>query len=138
MQTNRSGMDISPTAEEMLENTELTEPRGDERELIEVARRVRRRGGAGRLAPPSENRLLMDKLGERLAFERSGGGSIYARAMMKCEAAGARIPAKELQHIRDEEAMDFALCGAASPRRSAAIPPSRPLARTWPAWKAWA
>ena len=35
--TNHSGMDISPTADEMLENTELTEPTsGDERGLAKL------------------------------------------------------------------------------------------------------
>lgn len=109
--TNHSGMDISPAAEEMLENTELTEPRGDERALAKVrAEYVAEAGPVGSL--PSENPLLMDKLGERLAFERSGT-RLYDALMTKCKAAGAKIPAKELQHIRDEEAMHFALCGAA-------------------------
>ena len=111
MQTNRSGMDISPTAQQMLENTELTEPRGDEREAVRMrAEYVAQAEPVGSL--PSENPLLMDKLGERLAFERSGA-RLYDALMMKCKASGARIPATELQHIRDEEAMHFALCGAA-------------------------
>src|SRR4030095_10091466 len=33
--------------------------------------------------------------------------------MIKCEAAKAPIPLKDLQHIRDEEHMHFALVGAA-------------------------
>jgi hypothetical protein len=108
---NHSGMDAAPTADEMLENTELTEPRGDERELAKVrAEYVAEAGPVGSL--PGENPLLMDKLGERLAFERSGT-RLYDALMVKCKAAGAKIPPKELQHIRDEEAMHFALCGAA-------------------------
>jgi hypothetical protein len=56
--------------------------------------------------------LLLDKLGERLAFERSGT-RLYDALIGKCKTAGANIPPMELQHIRDEEAMHFALCGAA-------------------------
>jgi hypothetical protein len=111
---NHSGMDAAPDAEEMLENTELTDPRGDEREAAKVrAEYVAEAGPVGTL-PQAEGplMLLMDKLGERLAFERSGT-RLYDALMMKCKAAGAKIPAKELQHIRDEEAMHFALCGAA-------------------------
>jgi len=111
---NHSGMDAAPDAEEMLENTELTDPRGDEREAAKVrAEYVAEAGPVGTL-PQAEAplMLLMDKLGERLAFERSGT-RLYDALMMKCKAAGAKIPAKELQHIRDEEAMHFALCGAA-------------------------
>ena len=109
---NHSGMQASAAAEEMLENTELTKPkRGDERELA----KIRAEYGAeaqpvGSL--PAENPLLMDKLGERLAFERSGT-RLYDALMAKCKSVGCNIPQKELQHIRDEEAMHFALVGAA-------------------------
>jgi hypothetical protein len=112
---NHSGMDAAPDAEEMLENTEMTEPpRGDERELAKLrATYVEEAGPVGTL-PQAEGSLmlLMDKLGERLAFERSGT-RLYDALMAKCKAAGSKIPANELQHIRDEEAMHFALCGAA-------------------------
>jgi len=112
--TNHSGMDISPTADEMLENTELTEPRGDEREAAKVRAQYGSEADPVGTLPQAEGplMLLMDKLGERLAFERSGT-RLYDALMVKCKAAGAKIPAKELQHIRDEEAMHFALCGAA-------------------------
>ena len=109
---NHSGMQTSAAAEDMLEITELTKPkRGDERDLA----KIRTEYGAeaepvGSL--PAENPLLMDKLGERLAFERSGA-RLYDALLAKCKAAGSKIPAKELQHIRDEEAMHFALVGAA-------------------------
>jgi len=112
---NHSGMDVSPTADEMLENTELTKPsRGDDRDLAKVrAEYIAEAEPVGTL-PKAEGplMLLMDKLGERLAFERSGT-RLYDALMAKCKAAGSKIPAKELQHIRDEEAMHFALCGAA-------------------------
>lgn len=113
--TNHSGMDISPTADEMLENTELTEPTsGDERGLAKLRGEYVSQAGPVGTLPQAEGPLilLMDKLGERLAFERSGT-RLYDALMVKCKAAGAKIPPKELQHIRDEEAMHFALCGAA-------------------------
>lgn len=113
--TNHSGMDISPAAEEMLENTELTEPpSGDERSLAKLRGEYASQAEPVGTLPQAEASLilLMDKLGERLAFERSGT-RLYDALMVKCKAAGAKIPMKELQHIRDEEAMHFALCGAA-------------------------
>jgi len=136
--TNHSGMDISPTADEMLENTELTEPRGDEREAAKVRAQYGSEADPVGTLPQAEGplMLLMDKLGERLAFERSGT-RLYDALMVKCKAAGAKIPAKELQHIRDEEAMHFALCGRRS-SRWAATRPSRRLARMSPVWRAWA
>jgi hypothetical protein len=57
--------------------------------------------------------VLMDKLGERLAFERSGT-RLYDALLVKCQAGkAAGIPLKDVQHIRDEEALHFALVGAA-------------------------
>jgi rubrerythrin len=98
----------------MLENTELTEPRGDERQAAKVRAEYAAEADPVGTLPKAEGplMLLMDKLGERLAFERSGA-RLYDALMVKCKAAGAKIPAKELQHIRDEEAMHFALVGAA-------------------------
>src|SRR3954468_16735745 len=111
---NHSGMDASPTAEEMLENTELTKPkRGDERALAKIRDEyLAEAEPVGSLPQAGPMALLMDKLGERLAFERSGT-RLYDALLGKCKAAGAKIPQKELQHIRDEEAMHFALVGAA-------------------------
>jgi len=117
---NRSGMAVAPkkTNEKMLENIELTKPaRGDEKDLAEV----RSEFGAqaepvGSLPEPKQEglkALFMDKLGERLAFERSGT-RLYDALMAKCKASGSKaIPDKELQHLRDEEMMHFALVGAA-------------------------
>ena len=112
---NHSGMDVSPTAAEMLENTELTKPkRGDERELAKIRAEYGSEAEPVGTLPQAEGplMLLMDKLGERLAFERTGT-RLYDALMVKSKAAGNSIPQKELQHIRDEEAMHFALCGAA-------------------------
>lgn len=116
---NHSGMQVAPDGgEKMLENTKLTKPkRGDERDLAKVRMEYAKEADpVGTLPDPSASgiaALLMDKLGERLAFERSGT-RLYDALMAKCQAdRSAGIPMKELQHIRDEEAMHFALVGAA-------------------------
>jgi rubrerythrin len=114
--SNKSGMQVSPTADEMLENIKLTKPRrGDERALAKVrAAYGEEADPVGTLPDPQQGAtaLLMDKLGERLAFERSGT-RLYDALMAKCEALGSTIPSKDLQHLRDEEQTHFALCGAA-------------------------
>ena len=114
--TNRTGMQISPDADDMLENIKLTKPRrGDERGMA----KIRAEYGAeadpvGTLPDPQQGAMavLMDKLGERLAFERSGT-RLYDALLVKCETLDGGIPMKDLQHIRDEEATHFALLGAA-------------------------
>jgi rubrerythrin len=55
--------------------------------------------------------VLLNKLGQRLAFERSGV-RLYESVITKCDAADELHPAgpvtvDELQHIRDEEAEHF-------------------------------
>ncbi|HUQ26340.1 MAG TPA: ferritin-like domain-containing protein [Burkholderiales bacterium] len=117
--TNRSGIAVAPeAANKMMENIKLTKPpRGDETTIagvrIEYARDA---DPVGSLPEPKQSGIkavFMDKLGERLAFERAGT-RLYDALMAKCEAEGSGdVPAKELQHIRDEEAMHFALIGAA-------------------------
>ncbi len=116
---NQSGMQTAPDGgEKMLENIELTKPkRGDERDLAKIRLDYAQEAEpVGTIPEPQQSGMravLMDKLGERLAFERSGV-RLYEALMVKCAADGsARVAAKELKHIRDEEAMHFALVGAA-------------------------
>ncbi len=116
---NQSGMQTAADGgQKMLENIELTKPkRGDERDLAKIRLEYAKEADpVGTIPEPKQSGLravLMDKLGERLAFERSGV-RLYDALMVKCAAdASAGIPAKELKHIRDEEAMHFALVGAA-------------------------
>ena len=116
---NQSGMQTAPDGgQKMLENIELTKPRrGDERDLAKIRLEYAKEAEpVGTIPEPKQSGMrpvLMDKLGERLAFERSGV-RLYDALMVKCAADGsAGIPAKELKHIRDEEAMHFALVGAA-------------------------
>ncbi|WP_447976527.1 ferritin Dps family protein [Candidatus Nitrospira bockiana] len=53
--------------------------------------------------------VLIDKLGERLAFERAGT-RLYEALLGKCRIRrdeAAALPLEELQHFRDEEAAHF-------------------------------
>ena len=116
---NHSGMLVAEDGgKKMLENIELTKPpRGDQRDLAKI--RLEYAKGSDPVGSFPEPRqsgvaaVLMDKLGERLAFERSGT-RLYDALILKCSADNsAGIPPKDLQHIRDEEAEHFALVGAA-------------------------
>jgi hypothetical protein len=116
---NHSGMLVAEDGgEKMLENTALTRPRkGDETDLAKIRLQYAQDADpVGTLPEPQQSgvmAVLMDKLGERLAFERAGT-RLYDGLMVKCAAdPSAGIPAKEVKHIRDEEAMHFALVGAA-------------------------
>jgi rubrerythrin len=116
---NQSGMQTAEDGgEKMLENLKLTHPKGgDERELAKIRLEYAREADpVGTLPQPKQSgmtALLMDKLGERLAFERSGT-RLYEALMVKCAAdKSAGLPMSELKHIRDEEAVHFALVGAA-------------------------
>jgi rubrerythrin len=115
---NHSGMLVAEDGEKMLENTELTKPNGgDETDLAKIRLQYAKDADpVGTLPEPQQSgvmAVLMDKLGERMAFERAGT-RLYDALIVKCAAdRSARIPAKELKHIRDEEAVHFALIGAA-------------------------
>ena len=116
---NRSGLLVAEDGgEKMMENTALTKPsKGDETTLGKIrAEYAMEADPVGTLPEPQQTgltALMMDKLGERLAFERSGT-RLYDALLMKCKAdKSAGIPLKEVQQIRDEEAMHFALVGAA-------------------------
>ncbi|KQW50793.1 MULTISPECIES: ferritin-like domain-containing protein [unclassified Roseateles] len=59
--------------------------------------------------------LLMDKLGERLAFERTGV-RLYDALLIKCKAAGSALQHSEismLRYFRDQEAQHFELLASA-------------------------
>ncbi|HEX6156168.1 MAG TPA: ferritin-like domain-containing protein [Burkholderiales bacterium] len=116
---NHSGMLVAEDGgEKMLENTELTKPRsGDETDLAKIRLQYAKESDpVGTLPEPQQSgvmAVLMDKLGERLAFERAGT-RLYDALMVKCSADSSKIvSSKELKQIRDEEAVHFALLGAA-------------------------
>ena len=55
--------------------------------------------------------VFLDKLGERLAFERSGV-RLYEALLTKCQATPEKLPGmstEQLMHFRDEEAKHFKL-----------------------------
>jgi len=116
---NQSGMQVAPDGgEKMLENMKLTKPaRGDARGMAKIRMEYAKESDpVGTLPEPQQSGMaavLMDKLGERLAFERSGT-RLYDALMAKCQAEkSSAVPQQELQHIRDEEVTHFALVGAA-------------------------
>lgn len=115
---NRTGLQTAPEiANQMMESTELTRaPRGNEGALAKLrAEYAAEAEPVGSMPDPGltgSKALLLDKLGERLAFERAGT-RLYEALMVKCEAGDGAVPMKELKHIRDEEHMHFALVGAA-------------------------
>lgn len=119
MGMNRSGIAAAPeAAEKMMENLKLTKPpRGDEKGLARMrAEYAAQAEPLGTMPEPKESgvgAVLMDKLGERLAFERAGV-RLYDALIAKCTGhKDSKVPMKELQKHRDEEQMHFALVGAA-------------------------
>jgi hypothetical protein len=122
---NRTGMDMSPIdSSETLQGSERSMPtsESDEGGLASIrADYIRGADALGSVPPPgtlkgalksgvqmlSGNRpeVLLDKLGERLAFER-GGTRLWEALIIKC-VAGAEgsdlLPMEVLQRIHDEE-----------------------------------
>jgi rubrerythrin len=124
-------MQTSPVlGKEMLDNTEIdiTEPSTDPQPLAEArAEYIREADPLGTVPPPATvkgmakstmkmmtgNRpqAFVDKLAERLAYER-GGTRLYDAAIAKFMVLGAELPdlsMAELEKIRDEEASHAAL-----------------------------
>ena len=65
--------------------------------------------------------VFLDKLGERLAFERSGV-RLYEALLTKCQATPEKLPGmstEQLMHFRDEEAKHFKLVADALERLGA-------------------
>lgn len=132
MGANRTGMQAAPVelAQEMLEVTALTKPpRGDGQSIAAMRGTYLRDGEVqplGSIPPPrtikgaakagvkaltgKKAHVLLDKLGERLAFERAGT-RLYEALIGKCEVApqDGVVELDELRHFRDEEAQHFAL-----------------------------
>lgn len=128
---NRTGMQMSPEdSKKMLEVTDMTHPssQGDEHAIAEVRREYAKNAepvgtvpapgtlkaaataGAQALTGQRAN-VFIDKLGERLAFERSGT-RLYEAVMAKCQASqdSGNLPDLEkLQHFCEEEARHFRL-----------------------------
>jgi rubrerythrin len=115
---NHSGMLVAEDGgQKMMENIEMTRPpRGDERDLAKLRLEYAKDAEpVGTLPEPQQSgveAVLMDKLGERLAFERAGV-RLYDALMVKCSEDSSKAMLKDLRHIREEEAVHFALIGAA-------------------------
>lgn len=128
---NRTGIKTSPIdIEKMLAgmDAKFTMPtsEGDERALAEMrSSYIADAEPVGSMPPPptpkgaakagakmlkgERPQVFLDKLGERLAFERSGT-RLYDALIAKCRAQGTKeIPDEQLVHFRDEEAKHFAL-----------------------------
>ena len=124
---NRTGIKTSPVdAKKMLETppgARLTP--GDDSGIDQVrSRYIKESGPVGTVPPPATMKgvakagvqaltgkraqVFMDRIGERLAFERAGT-RLYEAMMTKCKAAtdGAGKYLAELEHFCDEEAEHF-------------------------------
>lgn len=129
---NRTGVDVSPIlAKKMAAGAEEYSPvAGDGNEAFAALQGeyIHADNNVGSMPPPGTMRgalksmagklagrnpeVFLNKLGERLAYERTGV-RLYEAFIRKCEALGesaeALVPLAELQHIRDEEAEHFML-----------------------------
>jgi len=131
---NRTGIHMSPIdVEEMISaiDSDLVVPSsdGDESAIADLrATYISEADPVGSVPPPAtlkgaaksgakmmmgeRPQLLIDKLGERLAFERTGT-RLYEALINKCEAADDNgvIALDQLKHFHDEEARHFRLVG---------------------------
>lgn len=128
---NRTGIQMSPVdIKKMLAGMDgkLGRPtsEGDESAIAELrGRYIAEADPVGSVPPPAtakgalksgaqmltgkKPQVLLDKLGERLAFERAGT-RLYDALMAKCRAdGGAVVDPERLMHFRDEEAQHFKL-----------------------------
>lgn len=126
---NRTGVQMAPQEiKKMLSgmDTELAEPssKGDASAIADVrARYIEQAEPIGSVPPPAtakgalkagakmltgaKPQVLLDKLAERLAFERSGT-RLYDALIAKCKADGGTIVQPDrLMHFREEEAQHF-------------------------------
>lgn len=134
---NRTGVQMSPeNTQEMLQGTPApaVQPgRGDPQALTLLRQSyIKEADPVGTVPPPGTTKgmlktgmqmltgtraqVLVDKIGERAAFERSGT-RLYDALIAKCEAAPATtlgpVTLDALRHFRDEEARHFELAMAA-------------------------
>jgi hypothetical protein len=131
---NRTGIQMSPVdIKKMLSDMDgdlgKPSPEGDESAISELrSAYISEADPVGSMPPPatlkgavksgakmltgSRPQVFMDKLGERLAFERSGT-RLYDALITKCEASGGNtVSLAELKKFREDEARHFLLVGA--------------------------
>lgn len=115
---NRTGIMTSPAlSTDLIEAAAKTKPSmaGDDREIVKSREAYITEGnpiGSLPMEDDIEQAVLLDKLGERLAFERQGT-RLYEALINKCEslgeADGVRPSIDDLKDIHDEEKEHFAL-----------------------------
>ena len=126
---NRTGMQVAPAeSRKMMEVTDLTRPSSEGDGIAELRKRyVKEADPVGSVPPPAtltgvaksgvqaltgkRAHVFIDKLGERLAFERSGT-RLYEALMVKCQATsdGVSVPdIAQLEHFCAAEARHFKL-----------------------------
>jgi ferritin-like metal-binding protein YciE len=124
---NRTGMQVAPEeSRKMMEVTDMTRPSspGDGAAIAEVRTHYIRGAdpvgssptndtesrleAGGDQAPDNGISVLIDKLGERLAFERSGT-RIYEALITKCQASPDGLNVDQLKRFCAEEAKHFQL-----------------------------
>ncbi len=111
---NRTGMTTSRHAADAIEGASVMPPSsdGDETAIAAVLAEYGKEAIPVGTVPPGQRKtapILADKLGERLAFERTGV-RLYDALIAKLDALGAYEGGptrEELEHIRDEEADHF-------------------------------
>jgi hypothetical protein len=124
MGENRTGIEMAPTeARKTAAGAQEQATPGSEKDLVEARSRFARESrGVGSLPQPARRkaggkavnngkmRLLLDKLSEREAFERTGV-RLYDAMIIKVEASGEKVgpPLAELREIRAEELAHFRL-----------------------------
>jgi hypothetical protein len=132
---NKTGAHMARSDVRAMEDVAVADdraPEGDENEIAHLrSQYVHEAEPIGSVPPPGTLRgmvatglnkltgrnpeVLIDKLGERLAFERTGT-RLYEAMIMKClalENAGETVPVGDLERLRDEEAEHFALLNEA-------------------------
>ena len=125
---NRTGIDMSPDlTKEMMDGPKLMTPATNGHSLTEVRQSyINESGPLGSVPAPAtfkgvlmtakdklmgnKPEVLLDKLGERLAFERSGV-RLYDLFITKCGSmpADGLFSLDDVRHVRDEEAQHFKL-----------------------------
>lgn len=136
---NRTGAHMSPLATPAMEQaaeelqpttgSELADSAGGQPEIAEMRMQyIAEAEPLGSVPPPGTLRgamstgfakltgknpeVLIDKIGERLAYER-GGVRLYDAFIAKCQdqrGAATTLSLDELAHVRNEEAQHFKLC----------------------------
>jgi ferritin-like protein len=129
---NLTGIDTSPAlTEEMVEGSRQSiPPEGGIERQVQLRQQYNAEADRiGSVPPPATFKgmantfkdklmgrspeVLMDKLGERIAFERSGT-RLYDLMITKCKAGrDGLIPLEQLRHFREEEARHFKLAADA-------------------------